>query len=83
MMSGEKFCLWIYIPLPEKPQRKDHSPENTINLMNWENITVRCAETIYSDPLQNFPAVVAGRVFLKQIKKECITKEILPMEWKG
>ena len=65
-----------------KLQQKDLLQGNTMNLTNWVIIIVRFAEIIFSVQILNSHPPADGRVFLKPIKMELLTTEILPTEWK-
>jgi hypothetical protein len=69
--------MQLLVKLPQK----DLSQENTMILMNWENIIVRFAEIICSVRMQNFLPLADGQVFLKQINRELLITAILLLEW--
>ena len=79
--NGKKSYQQICITLPEKQIQKDLLQENTMILMNWENIIVPFVAIIYSEVRLNLLPLAVGQAFLKPTKMAFLTKEILHTEW--
>jgi peptide-methionine (R)-S-oxide reductase len=78
----EKILLRIYTRLQGSGNRKTFTGKYNDFDELGEYYCAVCGNHLFRS-IQNFQAAVAGQVFLKQIKKEYIIKEIQLMEWKG